>query len=100
MEKGCTLCPRRCGARRGSGERGFCRMGAQIRVSRAALHLFEEPPISGTKGSGTVFFAGCSLGCLFCQNRAIQAPDAGRVLSERELAWSPPRILQTAWRSP
>ena len=85
MEKRCELCPRRCGVRRDLGERGVCRMGNEIRVCRAALHPFEEPCISGTRGSGTVFFAGCSLGCIFCQNRDIRDPHAGRVLSEAEL---------------
>ncbi len=67
----CTLCPRQCGARRADGERGTCGMPHTLSVSRYAPHLWEEPPISGTRGSGTVFFAGCNLRCVFCQNRAI-----------------------------
>ena len=86
MEKGCHLCPRECGAKRDLGERGYCRMGSKVRVARAALHPFEEPPISGTRGSGTVFFTGCSLGCIFCQNKAIRPCESGRELSEEELA--------------
>lgn len=82
---GCELCPRRCGAERELGERGFCGAPAELRVARVALHPYEEPCISGTRGSGTVFFAGCPLGCIFCQNRAIHSPDAGRAMSEREL---------------
>lgn len=86
MSGECMLCPRRCGARREAGERGFCGMDQEIRVARAALHPFEEPPVSGERGSGTVFFTGCSLRCIFCQNSAIRAPEAGRVLSPAQLA--------------
>jgi putative pyruvate formate lyase activating enzyme len=71
----CYLCPRLCGARREAGEYGFCSQGAQMRVARASLHMFEEPPISAARGSGTVFFSGCSLRCVFCQNRAISRAD-------------------------
>ncbi|MBQ9151088.1 MAG: radical SAM protein, partial [Clostridia bacterium] len=84
---GCTLCPRLCGARREAGERGVCAQGAEIRVARAALHPFEEPCISGSRGSGTVFFVGCSLRCAFCQNRAIsRGEEAGKTLTPRQLA--------------
>lgn len=82
----CRLCPRLCGADRAAGERGFCGMQDELRVVRAALHPFEEPPISGKRGSGTVFFVGCSLLCVFCQNRAIHADTVGKTLSERQLA--------------
>ena len=64
----CCVCPRRCGAARGKTGDGICRSGAEIRVARAALHFWEEPPISGERGSGAVFFTGCPLRCLFCQN--------------------------------
>lgn len=85
--KSCTLCPRLCGVNRASGEVGFCGQSGDMRVARAALHLFEEPPISGTRGSGTVFFSGCSLRCAFCQNRKISrdAP-IGQTVSPMELA--------------
>ena len=85
MKDGCNLCPRSCGARREIGERGVCGMGDRVRVARAALHPFEEPPISGTRGSGTVFFVGCSLGCVFCQNKEIRPCAAGREVEEKEL---------------
>lgn len=67
----CYLCPRKCRARRGEGEVGVCGETNVMRVSRIALHPYEEPPISGRLGSGTVFFCGCSLRCVFCQNRDI-----------------------------
>ena len=65
----CNLCPRHCGADRLAGAKGYCGQTAEIRAARAALHFWEEPCISGTNGSGTVFFTGCSLRCIFCQNR-------------------------------
>ena len=86
MEKRCFLCPRGCGAERDAGKTGFCGMDAQIRVARAALHPFEEPPVSVERGSGTVFFTGCSLRCIFCQNSAIRTPESGEILSVRRLA--------------
>lgn len=78
----CNLCPRKCGAVRTAdrGE-GRCRMPEAPVVARAALHLWEEPPISGTKGSGTVFFSGCSLGCVFCQNEQISHRDFGKPIT-------------------
>ena len=86
MEK-CMLCPRLCGVDRASGAVGFCGQDANIRIARAALHPFEEPPISGTRGSGTVFFVGCSLRCCFCQNRVIsRAERIGRVITPEVLA--------------
>ena len=84
--KHCTLCPRACGADR-TRTRGLCGAGAQVEASRASLHLWEEPPISGTHGSGTVFFTHCSLGCVFCQNRQISRRAAsGTTVSIAELA--------------
>lgn len=82
----CNLCPRRCNAGRGerTGE-GFCRMGTLAVVSRAARHMWEEPCISGTKGSGTVFFSGCTLGCVFCQNEPISRHALGREMDARAL---------------
>lgn len=80
----CTLCPRRCGVDRAK-ERGFCGMPEQAVVARAAKHFGEEPPVSGKNGSGTVFFCGCSLGCVFCQNAAIRGERHGKTLSAAEL---------------
>ena len=82
----CFLCPRMCGADRQAGKIGFCGMGDVPMVARIAPHPFEEPCISGTKGSGTIFFSGCSLRCVFCQNRAISRGQVGRKVSPDELA--------------
>ena len=82
----CTLCPRRCGAERTETEgKGFCAMPAGIRVARAALHMWEEPPISGTNGSGTVFFSGCTLRCCYCQNGSISAGGFGKAVTTARL---------------
>lgn len=75
MLKNCQLCPRACGADR-TKSRGACGAGIEIEAARASLHMWEEPPISGTNGSGTVFFSHCSLGCVFCQNRKISRREA------------------------
>lgn len=84
--KECNLCPRLCGAARDSGRLGFCGQGNEVRVARSSLHFYEEPVISGSRGSGTVFFSGCSLRCVFCQNKAIsRAQDSGREVSVNEL---------------
>ncbi|MBQ9429655.1 MAG: radical SAM protein [Clostridia bacterium] len=77
----CRLCPRRCGALRADGGVGFCGAGKSLRVSRAALHFWEEPPISGTRGSGTVFFSHCPLKCIYCQNYAISTGGDGLDIS-------------------
>lgn len=82
----CTLCPRNCAVDRENGERGICGQTETLKVARAALHYWEEPCISGTKGSGTVFFSGCSLHCVFCQNRNIANGDAGKEISTERLA--------------
>ena len=76
----CTLCPRQCGGDRTKG-RGRCRMPEAPVLARAALHQWEEPPLSGTRGAGTVFFSGCSLGCVFCQNDSISQKDFGKEVS-------------------
>ncbi len=81
----CTLCPRRCGVDR-SVKAGFCGMGEKPRVARAALHFWEEPCISGTRGSGAVFFSGCTLRCAFCQNYEISHMGRGREITVRRLA--------------
>ncbi|MBQ3085579.1 MAG: radical SAM protein [Clostridia bacterium] len=83
--KSCNLCPRRCGVDR-TLQPGRCKSGAEMKIARAALHFWEEPPISGTRGSGTVFFSGCNLGCIYCQNRQISRADVGRTVSPAELA--------------
>jgi len=67
----CTLCPRNCHVNRNQGKIGYCRMTSELVVARAALHMWEEPCISGEKGSGAVFFSGCAMGCVFCQNHEI-----------------------------
>ncbi len=82
----CRLCPRKCGVNRMNGEYGRCRMGEKVRVSRASLHMWEEPCITGEGGSGTVFFTGCSLGCVYCQNHEIAKGEGGLEVSEEELA--------------
>ena len=82
----CGLCPRECGVNRLEGRKGFCGQTAQLKVARAALHMWEEPCISGTRGSGTVFFAGCHLGCVFCQNGQISRGDSGKEISVIRLA--------------
>jgi putative pyruvate formate lyase activating enzyme len=85
----CTACPRRCGANRLAGEFGACGVGAEVLLAHAGLHFGEEPPISGTRGSGTLFFAGCNLHCLFCQNWQISQelnPSGLRKLSPKQLA--------------
>lgn len=84
----CRLCPRQCGADRTAGELGFCGQSSRLFAARAALHYWEEPCISGERpgGSGTVFFSGCTLRCVYCQNAAISRGEAGRELSARRLA--------------
>ena len=81
----CTLCPRNCGVDR-TKTHGFCGESHELRAARAALHFWEEPPISGTKGSGTVFFSGCSLGCVYCQNEEISHKRFGKKTTVEELA--------------
>ena len=82
----CELCPRRCGVNRASGEVGVCGAGSDLVVARAALHFWEEPPISGESGSGTVFFAHCPLHCSYCQNTVIAHGDMGRAVDVDRLA--------------
>lgn len=81
----CNLCPRSCNADRSTGK-GYCGVGEEIYLARAAKHFWEEPPISGTRGSGTVFFSGCSLGCVYCQNYEISHGAKGKAVSEAELS--------------
>lgn len=86
MLKECHLCPRNCGVDRLAGQKGFCGVDAGIMVARAALHMWEEPCISGKEGSGAVFFSGCSLGCVLCQNRTISKGQSGKVITVEHLA--------------
>jgi len=81
----CTLCPRKCNIKR-SENKGFCGVTDKIKIARAALHFWEEPCISGENGSGTVFFCGCNLKCVFCQNREISRGDNGKEISVSELS--------------
>lgn len=82
----CDLCPHCCGVNRIKGEQGRCRSGLTPRIASANLHRGEEPPISGSKGSGTIFFSGCTLTCVFCQNFPISQQNTGETISTRELA--------------
>ena len=82
----CILCWRKCNADRENGRVGYCKMPSSMYVSRAALHMWEEPIISGTRGSGTIFFDGCSLGCVFCQNREISRNKHGKEISIDQLS--------------
>jgi putative pyruvate formate lyase activating enzyme len=84
--KDCTLCPRECHVDRRNGKRGYCKQTDELVVARAALHMWEEPCISGEEGSGTVFFSGCAMGCVYCQNHNIAAGLAGKVISTQRLA--------------
>ncbi len=81
----CMLCPRRCRVNRLVGQVGYCGADARIKIGRYALHHWEEPPISGTRGSATVFFSGCNLGCVYCQNYKISTQNSGVYVSEEEL---------------
>ncbi len=81
----CNLCPRLCGVDR-TRQTGRCNSDHQMRIARAALHFWEEPPISGANGSGTVFFTGCNLGCVYCQNRSISRRPVGQAVTPLELA--------------
>lgn len=81
----CTLCPRNCHADRLHGSFGFCGQTAELKAARAALHYWEEPCLVGSTASGAVFFSGCSLGCVYCQNRNIAVGDAGKNISRERL---------------
>jgi putative pyruvate formate lyase activating enzyme len=85
MEK-CSLCPRNCGINRLKGEIGACRTGKEFKVASINLHYGEEPPISGEKGSGTIFFTNCNLSCVFCQNYPISQLGNGNLITTEKLA--------------
>lgn len=84
--KECKLCPRKCKVNRLEGKEGFCKSGSKVKISRADLHYWEEPCISGHKGSGTVFFSNCNLGCVFCQNHCISQEGLGKEVSIERLS--------------
>ena len=84
--KSCTLCPRGCEVDRTAGERGFCGQTDKIRIARSEPHYWEEPCISGAKGSGAIFFSGCTLGCVYCQNQEISRGGKGFDISPEQLA--------------
>lgn len=89
----CTLCPRRCGVDRTGGQLGFCKMPGQIHAARAGVHYWEEPVISGSFGSGAVFFSGCTLKCAFCQNYDISQENFGKPLTSAELRATFERLI-------
>lgn len=84
--RNCTLCPRECRVDRRCDPRGFCGQSADLRIAWAGLHFGEEPPISGEKGSGTIFFSGCTLKCSYCQNYQLSHHNFGRQITTGELA--------------
>ena len=84
--KSCTLCPRECKVDRTIGQTGLCGMTSKIKVARIAPHYYEEPPISGESGSGAIFFSGCNLKCIFCQNYNISTNNFGKEISINKLA--------------
>lgn len=81
----CELCPRKCGIARSRGLTGICGSAGKLKVARAALHMWEEPPISGERGSGTIFFSGCSLKCIYCQNHEISTGNFGIEITPERL---------------
>ncbi|MBR3144960.1 MAG: radical SAM protein [Clostridia bacterium] len=84
----CNLCPRKCNAERteSSNTKGYCKQPTALRIARAALHFWEEPIISGKNGSGTIFFSGCNLGCVYCQNAEISQKNKGKTITHKRLA--------------
>ena len=90
----CVLCPRRCGADRAIRP-GYCGMGEEMVIARIAPHLWEEPPISGKRGTGAVFFSGCTMRCVYCQNGEISHGRAGRIFTPGELAEAMKRLVET-----
>jgi putative pyruvate formate lyase activating enzyme len=81
----CKLCPRQCGIDRTAGKTGFCGGPAQAVVAKTMLHKWEEPALAGDGGSGAIFFGGCTLGCVYCQNRAISATPVGKIMDSAQL---------------
>lgn len=85
QKEGCVQCPRRCAAQRTAGQLGYCGVSNEVRVARAALHFWEEPCLSGSAGSGAVFFSGCNMKCVFCQNFEISRQCVGKDISTARL---------------
>ena len=83
--KNCTLCPRNCQVDRTSKKLGVCKADDRIKIAKNYLHMWEEPPISGINGSGTVFFSHCNMGCVFCQNYKISSLHQGKYVTTEEL---------------
>ena len=83
--KNCNTCPRGCGVDRDTSV-GICRSGSRVKISRVSRHMYEEPAICGNRGAGTVFFSGCNLGCVFCQNSIISRRSVGKEFDEKELS--------------
>ena len=94
----CFLCPRQCGIDR-EAKTGFCGLGEKMRIARIAPHLWEEPPVSGTRGTGAVFFSGCTLRCVYCQNSEISHLNTGREFTPRELAESLKRLVDAGMQT-
>ena len=82
----CVLCGRECKVNREEGQKGFCKAGTSMYIGRAAAHFWEEPCLSGTEGSGTIFFSSCGLSCVYCQNQKLSRKESGKKLSVEELA--------------
>ena len=97
--RNCMLCPRRCGVDRTAGQLGFCRMPAELRVARTMLHYGEEPAIAGSFGTGAVFFSGCTLHCVFCQNQAISWDGRGAPMTPQALRSALERLIDEGAQS-
>ena len=93
MLKSCAICPRKCGVNRLKGEEGFCKTGLKPRVYSYMPHYGEEPPISGRRGSGAIFFSGCNMGCVYCQNHEFSQCRQGREVEPEELIISETRRM-------
>lgn len=83
--RSCVLCGRECKVNRVEGQKGFCKAGTSMYIGRAAAHFWEEPCLSGTEGSGTIFFSSCGLSCVYCQNQKLSRKESGKKLSVEEL---------------
>lgn len=86
LYKNCSICPRNCRIDRTKGQIGYCQSGHEIKAALASVHMWEEPPISGSCGSGTIFFSGCNLRCVFCQNYTISSENSGKTISTERLS--------------